>query len=68
MNKFAVNVAPVRYNTIARSSEYYSEVMSVSDSHLQIANYLNGQSSKSSLKIALNYVSSLVKSNKVSKL
>jgi hypothetical protein len=42
MNKFAVNVAPVRYNTIARSSEYYSEVMSVSDSHLQIANYLNG--------------------------
>lgn len=34
MNKFSVNVAPVKYNTIARSSEYYSEVMSISDSHL----------------------------------
>ncbi|CAD8184042.1 unnamed protein product [Paramecium pentaurelia] len=68
MNKFAVNVAPVKYNTIARSSEYYSEVMSVSDSHLQIANYLNGSFSKSSVKIALNYVSSLIKSNKISKL
>lgn len=68
MNKFSVNVAPVKYNTIARSSEYYSEVMSVSDSHLQIANYLNGSFSKSSVKIALNYVSSLIKSNKISKL
>lgn len=34
MNKFAVNVSPIKYNTIARSSEYYSEIMSVSDSHL----------------------------------
>jgi hypothetical protein len=34
MNKFAVNITPIKYNTIARTSEYYSEVMSISDSHL----------------------------------
>lgn len=68
MNKFGINLIPVRYNTIARTAEYYSEVISISDAQLQIANYLSGQFSKSSLKISLNYLSALIKSNKFSKL
>lgn len=31
MNKFSMNQTPVKYNTIARTAQYYSEVMAISD-------------------------------------
>ncbi|KAM3142068.1 hypothetical protein pb186bvf_005722 [Paramecium bursaria] len=68
MNTFALHQSPFKYNTIARTAEYYNEVISISDAQLQIANYLSGHHSKTSLKIALNYVGSLVKCNKLAKL
>ena len=51
-----------------RTTSYFDEVMSVSDAQLQISNYMRNSHSKSSLKIALNYLTSLIKSGKPSKM